>query len=529
MTLLLFISMLAVTNVYLVMLIIHETHMFQQNSYIYSRYLRWFLRNNDKRVLKKGIIGIFAAPVIWLGYDNIAYICLIAYYLLMIFLHERKPEKKKLVYTGRIKRLFTVISILLLLNLLYITAAYYDAFVKMEIYTAIHVVLLSLPQLIIILAAALIAPLENFLSFFYIADARKMIRRHQKLIVVGITGSSGKTSTKNILNELLRLKYNTLITPESYNTTMGVVRTIREQLGPLHEVFIVEMGAKKRHDIEEICNVVYPLYGIITCIGQQHLETFKSTDNIIKTKFELFNAIPSYGAVFINKDDENISSNFPEGSKRHISYSMRTANCDYYLHNVMSGSNGMKFTVTAADGGSQDFHTELLGKHNLYNILSAISCSCTLGMTLNETAGPVRGLKPVPHRLELKKTDPSTYVIDDSYNSNPEGAKEALEVLGSFRDSKRILITPGMVELGEKQEYFNRNFGRQAAENCDYIILVGRKQTLPIYEGLAEAGFDMGKCHTAADLNEAVKKLNEVKSEKNTVLFENDLPDIYNG
>ena len=143
------------------------------------------------------------------------------------------------------------------------------------------------------------------ISHGYVKDARRILESMPGLTVIGITGSYGKTSTKNFLHSLLSVKYNVLMTPESYNTTMGVVRTVRERLRPTHQVFIVEMGAKNPGDIREICDLVRPKYGMITSIGEQHLETFKTLDNIIKTKFELADAIPRRDCL-LNLDNRYI-------------------------------------------------------------------------------------------------------------------------------------------------------------------------------------------------------------------------------
>lgn len=515
--------------IYLFTLLKREVHMFQQNSYMYSRYARWYIRDNKKTELIKGAFGVFfVLPAVFGSFDA-AFISYSIYYLLL-FAHKLKTkriEKKKLVYTNRVKRLYASMILLLMFNALYSLASFYGAILPVAAYMTLNIVFASLPQIIVILANALILPAEKAVFAWYVRDAKKNIDARRNLKVVGITGSYGKTSTKHILYEILRVKFNTLMTPESYNTTMGVVRTIREKLTPVHEVFIVEMGAKKPYDIREICNIVKPLYGIITTIGKQHLETFKSLDNIVRTKLELFDSIPSYGTGFVNKDDANIMDNLKTEQLKFMFYSIKTKNSDYYLRDIKHDPQGTSFAITTVFGESQLFRTKLLGEHNLYNILSAVSVAHTLGMSLEEISGRVREIKPVPHRLELKRMSDDELVIDDAYNSNPDGAREALKVLASFTDHTRILVTPGMVELGDIQTEENMKLGEFAARCCDHAVLVGIKQTEPIKEGLEKGGFLMDRCRVVKNLKEALSVLAEIKKGRSIVLFENDLPDIY--
>ncbi len=511
-------------SMYQLMIIKHEVHMFQQNSYMHSRYIRWFIGKGDLALIYKGAPGLISVVLLVLGQDISAFIFALVYYSVMIVvvLKKKEKEKKKLVYTNRVKRLFAVLILVFGLSIF--------VFVQTNVIVLfIYIVIMSsLPQILLIISAAIILPFEELISLYYINDAKKKMDKHKNLKVVGITGSYGKTSTKYILNEILKLDFNVLMTPESYNTTLGVVRTIRERLGPLHEVFIVEMGAKKRRDIEKICRIVKPTYGILTTIGPQHLETFKSLENIIKTKFELYDSIPSYGMAFINKDDKIIMDNLKNEQTKYVFYSMHTKDSDYYLYDVLHTRDGIRFMVRTIEGEEQEFFTKLLGRHNLYNILSAICCANILGVSLENISHRVAGLKSVEHRLELKKKDDRSIIIDDAYNSNPEGAKEALNVLKSFREYQKILITPGMIELGEKQDELNREFGKYAAAAADQIILVGKKQTVPIYEGIRSAGYDMQNCYVAKDLDEAVNKMEEIRKDMSVILFENDLPDIYN-
>ena len=311
------------------------------------------------------------------------------------------------------------------------------------------------------------------------------------------------------------------MTPGNINTDLGVTRIIRNELKATHQIFICEMGAKWVGDIKDICDIVHPKYGVITAVGPMHLESFGSIENIVKTKFELADAIPEDGKVFLNYDCELIRNE----NRDAVTYSLN--NDSQYKAKVLSVSeNGTDFLVTAPDGEEMEYSTRLIGEHNVLNILAAIAISHELGISLEALRPQVRKLQSVAHRLELTKRGNLT-IIDDSYNSNPSGTKAALDTLHYF-DSTKVLVTPGMVELGEKQEELNFEFGTNAAKVCDYVALVGKKQTQSIYDGLIKSGFNESNIKVADTLKEALNWVYAIKSDKKkTILLENDLPDNY--
>ena len=379
--------------------------------------------------------------------------------------------------------------------------------------------------------AALVArPVEAPIPTILVADTIRAYgdlaaayREHAGITVIGITGSYGKTSVKYYLNTLLQAQFNSLMTPESYNTPMGVVKTIRGQLKPYHEVFVCEMGAQNVGDIKELCGIAGPRHGIITALGQQHLESFKSQENIIKTKYELADALPEDGFLLLNGDNELIRTNLPR--HRFMTYGLNDEN-DYRASDVKVSSRGTVFTLHTPDGQSCDFQTALLGEHNIVNLTGALAMCHLLGIPLTALKPRLLKITAVPHRLQL--IDHGSFaVIDDGFNSNPNGTQAALRTLSLFDDYK-IMITPGMVELGEAQETLNREFGQNAARVCDYVILVGEKQTRPIARGLADAGFPAEKLYIAESLKDGLEHAHALKTErKKIILLENDLPDNY--
>ena len=374
----------------------------------------------------------------------------------------------------------------------------------------------------------LISPLETAINQWYYRDAQKIIRSMPGLQVIGLTGSFGKTSTKNILTKILASHFQVLTTPGSYNTPMGVTKVIRTMLKPIHEVFVVEMGAKQKGDIKELCDLVSPKMGILTAIGEQHLESFKTLDRIKETKFELIESLPMDGLAFFNLDDENVRAVAPKARVRSITYGITSAEADYRADGIQFTGRGMSFNVTGPQNDTAQIQTRLLGRHNVANILAGVAVACELGIPLTAAARAARDVEPVPHRLELKKTAAGVTIIDDAFNANPVGAKMALEVLAAIPTGRKIIITPGMIELGSREYELNKALAIQAAAACDYIILVGLKQTKPLQDGLQEINFPADRLYVARDLFDANRRMQSIVQAGDVVLFENDLPDTFN-
>jgi len=347
------------------------------------------------------------------------------------------------------------------------------------------------------------------------------------LKIIGITGSFGKTSTKYILSKILAEKFNVLMTPESYNTAMGVTKVIRTDLKPIHEVFIVEMGAKQPGDIKELCELTSPQFGILTAIGEQHLDTFKNIEGVKRTKHELVESLPTQGIAFLNGDNEHIRT-LPKTAVRKVYYGIANENLDYTASNIQMTEMGSTFTVRQQNGDLLTLQTPLLGKYTIYNILAAVAVACELKIDVKIIGYAVKNLEAVPHRLQLKRTAQGITIIDDAFNSNPVGSRLALDVLYGITGHQKILVTPGMVELGSREYELNKEFAIYAAKMCDYIILVGRKQTVPLQDGLKSVNYPDTKYYVAKDLNDANQHLQTLTRTGDVILFENDLPDTYN-
>lgn len=499
----------------------HNMHMFQLNGYKNDEHINWIRKNlRQQWILGFGmVLGIIRVIFPVLALDIIIYLTL----LLIVLVYramKRLHTKKKLVYTPRVKRMIAAIGIIscIVVVLCFI-------FAGIQHMTGVFMILIASQIFLNMIANIMNTPIEIGINNYYINEAKRKLKEASNLKIIGITGSYGKTSMKFYLQTLLQSKYNVLVTPGNFNTPLGVTITVRKYLKPTHEIFLCEMGARRVGEIKEVCDIVHPDYGVITSVGPQHLETFYSMENIQKTKFELADALPSDGMLFLNGDNDYIQEKAKEYKNKSFYYSEKDGT-GYCAKDIVVSQYGTEFTVVTPSGESERYQMKLVGIHNVINVVGAISVANTLGMTLKELKIPVRRIQPVEHRMQMREHGLVT-IIDDAYNSNPVGSKAAVETLAMF-DGIRILITPGMVELGDKEKEYNYKFGTYAADCCDYILLVGRKNTEPIKNGVLSKGFPEEKCLVYDKLDEAVAYAYTIKGQGHKyILLENDLPDNY--
>ena len=513
-------------------------HMYQLNGYqrlSYTNYLRANRRENwsAKRIVPTLMIMVGGSGLL---FDRLWWLMVLGMGLFVLI--NRPPKAKKpLVYTPRVKRMLVTAGILLVLwNVLTVTALVLSfigiwfggklAGALFVLCTGLYVLRIPaqilLQPWLVMLYSAVNSPMEKAINQHYYNEADRILQDSPNLKIVGITGSYGKTSVKYFLNQLLSVKYNVYMTPGNYNTTLGVIRAVREGLRPTHEIFLCEMGARHVGDIAEICELAHPDLAIITSIGPQHLETFGSVENIVKTKLELADAVKGRGPVFLNFDSALIAQHAYDQDV--VTYGQNGK--DYAVSDVHIGRSGSVFTVTAPDGSKQEYRTRLLGAANVQNIAGAVAVAHSLGVSLKAMVPAVRQLEGAPHRLELKQAGDIT-IIDDAYNSNPAGAAVALETLGLCRGG-RIVITPGLVELGDKELEYNRVLGTQAAGNCDLLILVGSQpRTDAIEAGAKAAGLAEAAVLRANTVQDAMAMARSARLEDKMVLLLNDLTDNY--
>ncbi len=510
-------------------------HMAQQNSYNKDfHYLKWIVKDilefyNSYKVNIILLLAIIILKIINLPNTFIVRCILVILTLVITFLkikeNNQNQTKVKLKYTARVKRLIVTYLVLTSIILTVCTLAsgtnMYASYFFIYLYN-------FLTHFVMVLVLLINKPIEKLVYLGFKNKAIKKLEEYKSLKVVGVTGSFGKTSSKNILSEILSIKYNVLPTPKSFNTPYGLIITVNEHLDKFDDILIAEMGARRQGEIKELCDLVKPKYGILTRIGEAHLESFGSIDVIQNTKFELIESLPSDGIGVINIDDEYQLNYEIKNDCKIITIGIDNQDADVFAKEIKTSSEGTEFKVKFKRSKKEyEFTTKLLGVANIYNILASLALAKEFGLSEKDMQKSVAKIKPIEHRLELREVGNITY-IDDAFNSNPIGAKMALDVLSTMPE-KRVVVTPGMIELGDLQYDLNKEFGRQMKDRCDEVILVGKKQTKPIQDGLEEVKFAPTKIHIVKDLNEALDYVKDKYQDKKVyVLLENDLPDAFN-
>ncbi len=502
--------------------------MLQQNSYRNERYMKWLKVSADTTSMTRMlamILVLFGATTFKVHNTVTVLVCVFA--VLTSLKLSRAKHKKPLVMTARAKRILTT-DIVLVIAILAAASALVmaiDPYLLMMMALACFCFSHSLTMA----ANYILKPVENHINRGFYNAAAERLSSMPELKIVGITGSYGKTSTKHYLHRILSEHFDVCMTPGSFNTTLGVVRTINEYLKPYNQVFIVEMGAKQHGDIKEICDLVHPDMGIVTAVGPQHLESFGTINDVADTKFELVDSLTGKAdaVAVINNDfdpiKERVVTNVPV-----VRYAINDDDSvDFHAENITYSSRGTTFDIVAKDGFRLTLSTHLVGECNISNLIASVIIAKRLGVPDDKIKYAVQRIEQVEHRLNMKTTPGGLTIIDDAFNSNPTGSKMALDVLAGMTSGRRIIITPGMIELGEQQEELNRQFGFKIASSADLALIVGQYNRQAITDGLKDAGKEEGFYLLFDSFAQAQAYLNTIAKAGDTVLYENDLPDTF--
>ena len=428
-------------------------------------------------------------------------------------------RKTPLVFTNRVKRLFFCTF---LLNF-FVFLIFYGLIPHFWINFALSILFFIFLPIWVAISFLCMCPVENLIKKRFIKKAKDKLAKCS-CKTIAITGSFGKTTTKNILFQLLKEEFDVCATPKSFNTPMGVCRAILENLKETDDFFIVEFGARRVGDIEELAKLVGVDFGIVTPIGNCHLETFGSIENLENTKFELCRSAKNL-VVFSGKSDSS-KKLFDRFERK--KYLVGVQGSFAYAKDVQITPQGSAF-VLVLDGEQLKCRTPLLGRANIDNIVEAAAMAHILGESNFDIVRAIEKLVPTPHRLELIKG--FVNVIDDSYNSNLAGFKEALAVLSSF-EGRRIVVSPGIVELGKAQFETNRLVGQEVAKCADIFLIMNETNKDALTAGATRTpdgkkSENASKCQIlyAKSREEQKKILKDLLKVGDTVLFENDLPD----
>lgn len=500
----------------------------QQGGYKNTPFFKWLNRKDNLFFNRLSVLALCLALSMavtslcfsFLG-TELALLCSAVPFLVLLLLFGKADGRYALkvpaTKTGRYLRLFgvyclyTAIFAYALISLLSFLAVWNgSALYNLIAYVPLAVMPIMMPALLC-LANVTTRPFENARNKKFVKRAGQVLDETD-IITVGIVGSYGKTSVKHILKTMLSEKYSVVITPASFNTPTGIARTVFSEEFAGKQVFIAEMGARKAGDIQELCSIVKPDYGIFTGVCRQHIETFGSLDNVYKEKSEIFHC----GAKKVVCGNSLRAR--AGGEKENVFYACEIENL--HLQNKQT-------TFTLLLGQEKiEVTTAILGRSGAEDIVLAATLAYAMGLTAEEIKQGIAKLQPIPHRLQLIEEN-GVYILDDGYNCNVEGAKSALEVLGLF-EGRKCVVTPGIIECGILEKELNGELGKLIAHgNFEKVILVGDTLVGAVKDGYLAASGDKEKIVTVKTLGEAQTLLAEWIQEGDSVLFLNDLPDAY--
>lgn len=373
------------------------------------------------------------------------------------------------------------------------------------------------------LAVAFLVFLLYFPTEFYrdykIEKAAKKIASFKNLLVIGVTGSYGKSSTKNYIAKILGEKFNILKTRGTNNTPIGIANTILNELNEKTQVFVVEMGAYKRGEIAQMCRIVKPKIGVITSVNDQHLSLFKNLENTLKAKYELIESLPKAGLALFNGDNDGSYKLFLKCHKNKIVYGtkeFKDVKNSFLATNIIEGKNNISFNVQIKNQNLL-LNTSLLGKWNVEDILPAVYIADYLGMKKNKIKEAVSLLQPHTKTMIYKTLDSGTAIVDDSFNANPASVISAIEYMKQYKGDKILVLQP-MIELGKNGERDHYNIAKEISKNCDYLFLTNKNFYKPISEGFKDAE---GKCILKTDSLKSYSEYIKNKTKKgDVVVFE---------
>jgi len=499
--------------------ILQETNYNDNNSY-----LKWLKHNIKDSFFHIDVLCLLFIFIGLFTTDSISKIlCILSSIIAIldteIFKYTIMLESKKgsLVYTKRVIRQIITLSIINMLPLI---------ISNIKISLLIESIFLVFNYFLVYIVKLINNPIEYIIYYKYYKSAAKKLNNYNKLDVIAITGSCGKTSTKNILNNILKTKYDTYATPKNINTEIGLIKTINDDLPNKTDIFITEAEGYSKGKIKKISKLIHPKYVLITSLKEIHLDVFSNINNIINTRFELIDSIDKNGILFLNMDDPYQVNYKIKKDIKVIWYSLYNKKADIYAKDIKINNKGSTFKIYIKKEKKEYFlETKLLGRGNISNIVGSIAIGITLGVPIIDIIKSIKDINPLEDRLSIKYED-GIYKIMDKCSYSMESFNIALEVLSKMKGTK-IVVTPGILDLGDKDKETNLLVGHLLSNICDYVILV--RDNLYLYKGLIDNGYSKDKIMYVNEIEQSINIIKKIKKDKDIyVLYESNIKDINN-
>lgn len=481
-------------------------HIYQLKNYQNLRFLEFFSKNIKIYTVFLAFFAVFLAFLknfYVISVFNIV-IFISNYYLFKDIINSKKTP---INYTKKLIRIYLLSIVLVIIPL----PLYFG-------YVLSTFILLFSP-----IISNILNLYDKILNAIYIHKARKKLKS-SNVKIIAITGSNGKTSVKNILAKILEKDYKVLPTPLSYNTPLGIAKFINENTLDNIDFIILEYGARRVGDIKKLCKIFGADYGIVTMVGNQHLATFKSRENIYLAKRELAKFLKEKLCVF-NLDNIYTLRMFYEKYGEKVGVSINTQNGGNDKNLIYANDINIKNFLTEFNlhvfNKTYKVKTSLLGAHNVLNIVLCTALSLRLGVKIRKIVSAIRSLKFTPHRLELIKS--RINIFDDSYNCSLDSAKASIDVLSKMKN-KKMVVTPGIIEGGKTEYDLNFQLGKML-HIFDFVIIIGEHNKRAITDGLKSIK-KTSNIFYCRDLKGAKKYFSMLNDGENLLLL-NDLPDDY--
>lgn len=498
-------------------------HIFQQEDYIPTRLIRWIRTTRTYDIRASLCVFLLSFPAVLRPDFAPLFNCVAAITLIAVALLERDPRKvakKKLILTARATRT-------------YVAACAYAIAMALTLYVIgaplpFWIIAIQCIPLTLCLGDYTLKPWESTVQRKYWQEAHDKLL-HLKTFTIGITGSFGKTSTKHILAHVLSQYAPTLTTPGSVNTPMGIARVVREHLTPHHQYFICEMGAYGEGSIQRLCDLAPPSAGIITTIGHAHYERYKSLETVARAKFELAeNVAKNQGFTVISSGTltHTHAQEFVNEHRNNITLVGTNETDDAKIIETGQNHTGIYAQVKWREQ-TYVLRAPLFGTHHIGNMVQAFATACKLGMDPNAAITALATTPQIRHRLEVIRQPSGAIIIDDAYNANPAGFKAALEVLSLLgQDRRKILISPGIVELGSAHDSEHKKIGELAAQHADVFLPVAGHR-IPSMVTAFKFNAPHKDIHPCDTFKAAENWLADHMRHNDIILLANDLPDLY--